>query len=119
MYRIVSPRAEFSISFKVTTETQSSPVRLSGKIEEVDLGPQAKVYALTDDEAKAQQLNAFTASFVKGILQTKLQGQPVDVPLSNLQLRGFAIRDVSPLDPTGWIRVNLARTSASPAAGIQ
>ena len=54
-----------------------------------------------------------------GIFRSKVQGQPIDVPLSNLQLHGFAIREVSPLDPTGWIRVSLVRTSSSPAAGIR
>jgi hypothetical protein len=55
---------------------------------------------------------------VLNIFKSRLRGQPVDIPLSNLQLRGFAIREVTSLDPTGWIRVNLMRTSLSPAAGI-
>ena len=121
VYRIVSKRAEFVISFQVTPETQTSPVRLAGKIESFDPGinPNAKVYALNDDESKAQELTLFSAAPVLGFLRTRIEGRPIDVPLSNLQLRGFAIREVSPLDPTGWIRVQLVRTSASPAAGIQ
>ena len=46
-----------------------------------------KVYAINEDESKAVALNAFTAAFVKGIFQSKVQGQPIDVPLSDLQLR--------------------------------
>ena len=29
--------------------------------------------------------------------------------LDNLNLRGFAIQSISPLDPSGWLRVTLAR----------
>ena len=65
-----------------------------------------------------KQLQAIAKCRLDG-LKTKLQGQPIDIPLSNLQLRGFAIQSVSPLDPSGWIRVNLVRVSSSPAAGIQ
>jgi hypothetical protein len=119
VYRISSPRAEFVISFKVAPEAEKQPVRLSGRIEEVELPPGSRVYAINEDESKAQPLNAFTATFVMGLFRSRVQGQPIDVPLSNLQLRGFAIREVSPLDPTGWIRVQLVRTSASPAAGIR
>jgi len=121
VYRITAKRAEFVISFQVAPETQSSPVRLTGKIESFDPGtnPNTKVYALNDDESKAQELTIFSAAPVLGFLRTRIEGRPIDVPLSNLQLRGFAIREVSPLDPTGWIRVQLVRTSASlpPAIG--
>jgi hypothetical protein len=119
VYRITSPRAEVALSFKLTPAAQTNPVRLSGKIEEFDPGPGSKVYAINEDETKAQPLTNFTSAFVLGILRSRVQGQLVDVPLSNLQLQGFAIREVSPLDPTGWIRAQLVRTSPSPAAGIR
>ncbi len=117
--RLSAPQAEFAISFKVEPQTAKEPLRLTGRIESFDPGPNAKVYAINEDETKATPLNAFASIFVLGGLRTKLQGQPIDVPLSNLQLRGFAITSVSPLDPSGWIRVNLVRTSSSPTAGIQ
>jgi hypothetical protein len=116
--RITSPQAEFVISFKVTSQTEKEPVRLSGRIEGFDPGIQARVYAVNDNENQATQINAFTSTFVLGIFRTKLQGQPVNIPLSDLKLQGFAINGVSPLDPSGWIRVNLVRTSQSPAAGV-
>jgi hypothetical protein len=119
VYRITAPRAEVVLSVKVGTESQSSPVRLTGKIEEFELGQGFKVYAINDDETKAQPLTTFTAAFVTGIFRSRVQGQPIDIPLSNLQLQGFAIREVSPLDPTGWIRAQLVRTSSSPAAGVR
>ena len=51
-----------------------------------------------------------------GAIRSRLQGQPIDVPLSNLPLRGFALQSVSPLDPSGWIRVNLVRVANGPLA---
>jgi hypothetical protein len=119
VYRITAPRAEFVISFKITPQTQTSPVRLTGRVEGFDPGPNAKVFAVNEDENKPEPLTAFTSAFVLNILRNRVQGQPVNMPLSNLKLRGFAIRTVSPLEPSGWIRVNLVRTSASPAAGVQ
>lgn len=117
--KIVSPQAEFVIAFKVEPKTATEPLRLAGRIESFDPGPRAKVYAINDDEKQAKPLNAFASIFVLGGFRTKLQGQPIDIPLSNLQLQGFAIQSVSPLDPSGWIRVNLVRTSQSPTAGIR
>jgi hypothetical protein len=119
VYRISAPEAEVRIAFKVEPATQTNPVRLSGRVEEFDFGPNTKVFGINEDESKAAPLTAFTSTFVLGVFRGRVQGQPIDLPLSNLQLRGFAIRSVSPLDPSGWIRANLVRTSASPAAGIQ
>lgn len=119
VYRIVSPQAEFVISFKITPETEKEPVRLAGKIEGFDPGPQAKVFAINEDESKAEPLTAFTSTIFFGVMRTRIQGQPIDVPLSNLKLQGFAINGATELDPSGWIRVNLVRTSASPGAGVR
>ncbi len=117
--RIISPQVEISIAMKVDSATEKEPLRFRGQVVGFDAGPNVKIYAVDNDESKATPLNAITSVFAIGIIRTKIQGQPIDVPLSNLQLRGFAIRNVSPLDPSGWIRVNLERTSDSPAAGIQ
>ena len=83
----------------------SEPLRLTGRIEGFDPGPNARVFAINEDENQAdaaERLRQHRSS--SGVFRTKLQGQPIDVPLSNVQLRGFAIRSVSPLDPSGWIR---------------
>jgi hypothetical protein len=118
VYRFVSPRAEVVISFKIAMQTEKSPVRLTGQVEEFDPGNGAKVFAINQDESKPQQLQPFPSVIALGVLKNKLRGQPINVPLSNLQLRGFAIQEVTALDPSGWIRVNLVRTSSSPRAGI-
>jgi hypothetical protein len=117
--RIVSPQAEFVISFRVSRESEREPLRLNGVIEGFDPGPTSRVFAINEDENQATQLNAFAARFVLVGFAAQLKGRQVDLPLSDIQLRGFAIRSVSPLDPSGWIRVDLVRTSPSPASGIQ
>lgn len=119
VYRIVAPRPEVIIDFRVAPETQQSPVRLTGRIVDFDLGPGAKVLAINEDESRAQPLNAFVGNIALNVLRGRVTGQPIDAPLSNLKLQGFAIREVSPLEPSGWVRVNLVRTSTSPAAGIR
>jgi hypothetical protein len=118
IYRIVSPQAEFAISVRVAPETPDSPLRLTGRIEEFDPGQGTKIFAINEDEAKAVPLTALTTNIVLAAARVKIQGQPIDLPLSNLPLRGFVIREVSPLDPTGWMRLVLARdpnASANPA----
>jgi hypothetical protein len=117
--RIVSPQAEFVVSFRVSRESDREPLRFNGLIEGFDPGSSARVFAINEDENQATQLNAFAARFVLVGFAAQLKGRQVDVPLSDAQLRGFAIRSVSPLDPSGWIRVDLVRTSPSPASGIQ
>lgn len=119
VYRITSPQAEFVISFKVTPQSQTSPVRLAGKLESFEPGPGAKIYTINDDENKATALSPLASVAVMSGVRNKLQGRPIDLPLSNLKLQGFAIQEVTPLEPSGWIRVNLVRTSASPAAGVR
>ena len=119
VYRVTAPHAEFVISFKVEPQSQDKPIRLAGRIENFEAGPGAKVYSVREDESKATALPAFTSNLVLGVFSAKIKGQPIDLPLSDLKLRGFAIRSVSPLDPSGWMRVTLVRTSESPAAGIQ
>ncbi len=110
VYRISSPHAELSVSFKVTPPDGANPLRLSGKIEAFDFDKDAKVFALNDDETKTREVTPLVRNITLNVFRNKLRGQPVDLPFRNLQLRGLAIREVSTLDPSGWIRVNLIRT---------
>lgn len=116
--RVTSPRAEVVISVRVKPGDASNPVRVEGKVEEFDPGPDAMAYRINEDESQAQPLTRFAGLGVVAVLRTRIQGQSFNVPLNNLQLRGFALRDVSPIDPTGWVRVNLVRTSATATAGL-
>ena len=84
--------------------------RLTGRVEGFDAGPGAKVFALNEDENKPVPLPAFTSAIALGVLRNRIQGQPIDVPLNDPNLRGLAINHVSPLDPSGWMRVVLTPT---------
>ena len=107
VYRIEAPDAEFSISFQITPAKDQLPVRLTGRIQGFDPGPGAKVFGVNQDETKATQLTAFTATTVLGVFGSKLKGQPIDAPLGELNIPGFTLTGVSPVDPTGWMRVIL------------
>ncbi|MFO0952642.1 MAG: hypothetical protein U0835_16150 [Isosphaeraceae bacterium] len=113
VYRVVSPAAEFGVQFSIAPSAPGGPLQLKGKVVSFDLGPGAKLLAIGDDESKAQALPTLTSALALGVIRSRIQGQALDLPLSNLQLPGFAVRSVSPLDPTGWIRVNLDRTATA------
>jgi hypothetical protein len=114
IYRLEAPSAEFSISFRIEAAKEELPIRLQGRLEAFDPGPGVKVFALNEDEDKPTQLNAFVANLVLAVFGNKLKGQPIDVPLSNLAIPGFTLSKVSPLDPSGWIRVVLTPNENSP-----
>ena len=59
---------------------------------------------------KPVALPAFTSAIALGVLRNRIQGQPIDAPLNDPNLRGLAINHVSPLDPSGWMRVVLTPT---------
>ena len=74
--------------------------------------------AINDDENQANPLTRIAKAFVMGAIGAKVRGQSIDVTLDQLKLPGFAIRSISPLDPSGWMRVNLVRTATSPAPAV-
>jgi hypothetical protein len=110
IYRFSSPDAEIAISYKFTPAAGNVPIKLSGRIEDVDLGPRATVEAINDDESKAAEVQGFGRGALLLGFATKLRGQPIDIPMGNLNIPHFAITNVSPLDPSGWSRVVLQRT---------
>ncbi|HEV3168316.1 MAG TPA: hypothetical protein VGZ22_30205 [Isosphaeraceae bacterium] len=114
IYMLSAPEAEFVISFKIDPAQGETPVRLSGRIEEFDPGRGARVYAVTNDESKATPLTSFTSAVVFRLFAAKLHGQPIDIPLSNIQLKGLELSSVSPLHPSGWLRFVLTPTSSHP-----
>ncbi|MEO6810937.1 MAG: hypothetical protein ABI353_17640 [Isosphaeraceae bacterium] len=115
IYRVSAPNAEFTISFQIEAAKGTLPIRLAGRVEGFDAGPGAQVFAINDDEAKASPLSAFTRVAVLNTFANRLKGQPIDVPLSNLNLGNYALNSVSPLDPSGWIRLNLVPAGSTPA----
>jgi hypothetical protein len=64
-------------------------------------------------------LNRFTTAFVMGAVGAKVRNRSLDVALDRLELPGLAIRSISPLDPSGWMRVNLVRTGPAIAREVE
>jgi hypothetical protein len=73
---------------------------------------------MNGDESKAVRISRFSGALVLSALAARLRSQPIDASLDNLKLRGFAIQSISPLDPTGWVRVNLVPVPGSPPATV-
>lgn len=120
IYRLESPLAEVVLSFRFEPQDGNGPDRIVGQIQSLDLGATARILALDDeDEAKTTPLNAFAGAFVLGLARSRVQGLPVTLPLSILPLPPLTVRSLSPLDPSGWIRlvVEPGRANA-PAARV-
>jgi hypothetical protein len=115
IYRMKVPQLELALSYKVVSTAPNS-LRFQGKVEEFNPGTNAEVIAIADDETKGNPLSRFPAGIVLGAMGARLRTQPIDIPLDELPLRGITIRSVSPLDPSGWVRVGLARDTANPPA---
>lgn len=112
IYRIESPLVEVVLSFSIEPG-ESRSIRVKGKIESIDLGRDVKLLGLGDDESKANTLSRLAAAPVLGSFTARVQGQAIDVPLNNLDLPGFLLRGVSPLHPSGWVRLTLDADPAS------
>ena len=91
-----------------------TPRELHAKVEDFNPGTKSEVLAITDDETKAIPLSRFSASIVLGGIGGRLRTQPINVSLAQIHLPGFSIRSVSPLDPSGWVRVGLERNPNAP-----
>jgi hypothetical protein len=113
IYRIKIPLAEVAVSAQVEAAADHS-VRVRGKVEEFTPGPAAEVWAIDRDETKAVTLSRFSSAVIIGAMVARLRSQPIDLTLDQSRLPGISIRSVSPLDPSGWLRVSLARDPNAP-----
>ena len=108
IFRLQSPLAEFVLDVKVKPgKTPSEPLEFTGKVIEFHPGPGSKVLAITEDESKATPLDPFRSVFVLQGFGRILGAQPINLPLSQVKLPGYAVKSVSDLDPSGWLRVVL------------
>lgn len=105
-YRLEAPHAEFAVSFALEPSADGPP-RLTGRVVSFDPGPGTTIAAVLDDPAQPARLNAITSAVIVGVLRSRVQGRPLDVPLNRADLPGYQLRNVSPLDPSGWLRVVL------------
>ena len=113
--RIQIPHLEVAFSYQVEEPAPGSH-RIRAKVEDFTPSPNSQVLAINNDESKPSTLNRFGGALVISALGAKLRSQPIVANLDNLNLRGFAIQSISPLDPSGWVRVSLARGQAAPVA---
>jgi hypothetical protein len=114
IYRIKLPNAEIAASYQFDVPSPRA-LRLRLKIEDFTPGAGAEVLAIDADEAKAPSLSRFSTGIVIGALGARLRTRPFEIFPDQSPLRGFSVQSVSPLDPAGWARVNLVRTSDDPA----
>jgi hypothetical protein len=118
IYRVKVPLAEFSLSYKVDT-SKPDAMRVRAKVEEFNPGTDAQVFAIADDEAKAALLSRFSTAFVVGAVGNQLRQQSIDVTLDQVKIPGIFIRSISPLDPSGWVRVSLERDPSYPLPAVR
>jgi hypothetical protein len=117
IYRIKIPLTEISLSYKVDT-SKPGAMRVQGKVEDFNPGADGQVFAIADDETKAALLSRFSTAFVLGAVGGQLRQQPIDVTLDQVKIPGLLIRSISPLDPSGWVRVNLERDPSYPLPAV-
>jgi hypothetical protein len=116
--RLKAPLVEVALSYQLDTSTPGS-LRLKGKIQEFNPGTTGEVIAINDDENQGKPLTRFQSAIVMSAMGTRVRSQNINVSLDQLNLPGFAIRSVSPLDPSGWARINLVRTEGTPLRQTQ
>jgi hypothetical protein len=112
IYRIKIPLAEVALSYKVDTPPKA--LHIHAKVEEFSPGIDAQVLAINGDESKATPLSRFSAAIVLTALGARIRSQPIEFTLDQSTLPGFSVRSISPLDPSGWLRLTLDRNPNSP-----
>jgi hypothetical protein len=113
VYRLDAKTAEFVFEIKPVTQPDGT-IRLTGNLKEFNPAPGSRVLAINDDEARALPLDPFRSVLIYQGFATAIRAKPLDVPLENVKIRGYAITSISDLDPTGWIRVVLTPTGERP-----
>ena len=116
--RFKAPLVEVALSYQLDPSTPGS-LQLKGKIQEFNPGTGGEVLAIGDDEDQARPLTRFQSAIVMTALGVRMRSQNIDINLDQLPLPGFAIRSVSPPDPSGWARINLVRTDLTPPQQTQ
>jgi hypothetical protein len=116
--RFKAPLVEVALSYQLDRSTTGS-LQFQGKIQAFNPGTSAEVLAINDDENQVTPLPRFRSAIVMAALGAQMRSQTFDINLDRLPIPGFAIRSVSPLDPSGWARINLLRTAGTPLQQTQ
>lgn len=102
------PVAEFTLSYKVAANGPYPPTEIDAKVEDFVPSGNSKVQTIFDDETKATTMGPFQGNLALLGFKNKLQQVPIKVPLTSLNIPGFSLMGISPLDPSGWMRVVLS-----------
>ncbi len=113
IYRLDAKTAEFVFEIKPVNQPDGT-IRLTGNLKELNTSPGSRVLAINDDEAKALPLDPFRSVLIYQGFANAIKAKPLDLPVQNLKLRGYAITSISDLDPTGWMRIVLTPTGERP-----
>ncbi len=105
--RFLVPTAEFILSYKVVDNGPNPPTEIDAKVEDFVPSGNSKVQTIFDDENKPTTMGPFQANLALLGFKNKLTQVPIKVPLTSLNIPGFSLTQVSPLDPSGWMRVVL------------
>jgi len=108
--KVKMPRVEVALSYQVESPTPGAH-QVRARIEEFTPAPTSQALAVKENEAEATPLTRFSGALVIGTLAGKIRSQPIEADLNNLHLPGYAIQSISPLDPTGWVRLTLVKTA--------
>jgi hypothetical protein len=111
--RLKAPLVEIALSYELDQSTPGS-LRLKGKIQEFNPGTTGEIIAINDDEYQGKPLTRFQSAIVTTMLGARIRSRNIDIDLDQLHLPGFQIQSVSPLDPSGWARINLVRAAGTP-----
>jgi hypothetical protein len=109
IYRIKMPNVELAASYQVDVP-EAGGLRLRLKVEDFSPGTGAEVLAVGDDATKAPSLSRFSTGIVIGALGARLRRQPFEIFPDQSPLQGVKVQSVTPLDPSGWARVNLVQS---------
>jgi hypothetical protein len=116
--RLTLPQAEIALSYQTEAKGPGAE-RIKARIEDFSPSPASQVLAINDDEKKPTPLTRFSAALVISSVVARLRSQPIEADLNRLNLRGFGIQSVTPLDPSGWMRVTLARVPEQVQESVQ
>jgi hypothetical protein len=111
------PQLEVALSYQ-NDSSQPGSNRVKARVQDFTPSPNSQVLAIDEDESKAKALNRFAGALVLTSVGARLKNQPIDLDLSSLNLQGMAIQSISPLDPSGWVRVNLVRPAGQAPTSV-
>ena len=105
VYRLKIPLAEIALSYKLDL-SKPGTLGVQAKVEEFNPGPDGQVIAIADDESKGTALSRFSAAIILGAFGGQLRQRSIDTTLDQLKVPGVIVRSISPMDPSGWVRVD-------------